>query len=84
MGEYRLTKDADADLLKIFLYEFETFGLAQAEEYRESTRQRSWAALTFASCDNARLSPPSLARCSDTLENRELEPGDDRPLWATE
>lgn len=34
MGEYRLTKDADADLLKMFLYGFETFGQAQAEEYR--------------------------------------------------
>ena len=35
MGEYRLTKDADADLLKMFIYEFEVFGLSQAEEYRD-------------------------------------------------
>ncbi|MDR3538520.1 MAG: type II toxin-antitoxin system RelE/ParE family toxin [Acetobacteraceae bacterium] len=35
MGEYRLTRDADADLLQIFVYGLETFGLAQAEAYRE-------------------------------------------------
>ena len=35
MGEYRLTKEADTDLLRMFLYGFETFGLAQAEEYRD-------------------------------------------------
>ena len=35
MGDYRLTKDADGDLLKMFIYGLETFGLAQAEEYRE-------------------------------------------------
>jgi len=33
MSEFKLTKSADADLLKIFLYGFETFGRAQAEEY---------------------------------------------------
>ena len=35
MGEYRLTQNADDDLLNMFIYGFETFGLAQAEEYRE-------------------------------------------------
>ena len=35
MGEYRLTQDADDDLLNMFIYGFETFGLAQAEAYRE-------------------------------------------------
>ena len=35
MGEYRLTNDADADLLRMFLYGFETFGWTQAEAYRE-------------------------------------------------
>ncbi|SFK44773.1 type II toxin-antitoxin system RelE/ParE family toxin [Methylocapsa palsarum] len=35
MSEYRLTQDADDDLLKLFLYGFETFGLAQAEAYRQ-------------------------------------------------
>ena len=35
MSEYRLTQDADDDLLKMFLYGFETFGLAQAEAYRQ-------------------------------------------------
>jgi len=34
MAEYRLTNEAEADLLKMFLYGFEIFGLAQAEEYR--------------------------------------------------
>ncbi|MGH7153442.1 MAG: type II toxin-antitoxin system RelE/ParE family toxin [Acetobacteraceae bacterium] len=36
MNEYRLTRDADADLRELFLYGFETFGLAQAEDYRDS------------------------------------------------
>jgi toxin ParE1/3/4 len=36
MNEYRLTKEADADLLKLFIYGFETFGLRQAEDYRDS------------------------------------------------
>ena len=36
MSEYRLTRDADADLLEIFVYGFETFGLIQAEDYRDS------------------------------------------------
>ena len=36
MSEFRLTKDADADLLKAFIYGFETFGLVQAEDYRHS------------------------------------------------
>lgn len=40
MNEYRLTKDADADLLESFLYGFETFGLAQAEDYRDSMIRR--------------------------------------------
>jgi len=35
VGEYRLTKDADADLLKMFIYGFEVFGMSQAEEYRD-------------------------------------------------
>ncbi|MBR0647395.1 type II toxin-antitoxin system RelE/ParE family toxin [Plastoroseomonas hellenica] len=34
MGRYRLTKDADADLLRVLLYGFEAFGIAQAEDYR--------------------------------------------------
>jgi len=36
MNEYRLTRDAAGDLLDVFLYGFETFGLVRAEEYRES------------------------------------------------
>ncbi len=39
MAKYRLTKEAENDLLKIFLYSFETFGLAQAEEYRKDIIQ---------------------------------------------
>jgi toxin ParE1/3/4 len=39
MSEYRLTQDADDDLLKMFIYGFETFGLAQAEAYREGMTQ---------------------------------------------
>jgi toxin ParE1/3/4 len=34
MGRYRLTKDADADLLTMFLYGFETFGVARADAFR--------------------------------------------------
>ena len=36
MSEYRLTRDADTDLLEVFLYGFETFGLPRAEDYRDS------------------------------------------------
>ena len=39
MSEYRLTRDAGDDLLKMFLYGFETFGLTQAEAYREGMIQ---------------------------------------------
>jgi toxin ParE1/3/4 len=39
MSEYRLTQDADDDLLKMFVYGFETFGLAQAEAYRDGMIQ---------------------------------------------
>jgi toxin ParE1/3/4 len=39
MSEYRLTKIADEDLLQMFLYGFETFGRAQAEEYRDELRR---------------------------------------------
>jgi toxin ParE1/3/4 len=35
VGEYRLTKDADDDLLAMFLYGFEMFGLAGAQDYRD-------------------------------------------------
>ncbi len=35
MAEYRLTRDADDDLLNMFLYGFETFGPAQADAYRD-------------------------------------------------
>jgi toxin ParE1/3/4 len=36
MAEYRLTNAADADLLQIFVYSIQTFGLARAEAYRDS------------------------------------------------
>jgi toxin ParE1/3/4 len=36
MNEYRLTNDADADLLELFVYGLETFGPIQAETYRDS------------------------------------------------
>ncbi len=35
MGDYRLTRDADADLVQMFLYGFESFGVRKAEEYRD-------------------------------------------------
>jgi len=35
MTEYRLTKAAEDDLLNAFIYGFETFGQAQAEQYRQ-------------------------------------------------
>ena len=35
VSEYRLTRDADADLLDVFLYGLE-FGLTRAEDYRDS------------------------------------------------
>jgi plasmid stabilization system protein ParE len=33
MSEYRLTQDADDDLLKMFIYGFETFGLTRRHEH---------------------------------------------------
>ena len=36
MAEYRLTSAAENDLLDAFIYGFETFGPAQAEDYRQS------------------------------------------------
>lgn len=36
MNEYRLSRDAGADLMELFLYGLDTFGLAQAEHYRDS------------------------------------------------
>ncbi len=35
MGEYRLTRGADDDLLEVFIYGLSRFGLRQAEEYRD-------------------------------------------------
>lgn len=35
MGEYRLTRNADVDLLDVVIYGFEAFGLARAEVYRD-------------------------------------------------
>ncbi len=57
MGEYRLTKDADDDLLKIFLYGFELFGRAQAEEYRDSLNR----------CFQLLAENPRLGRNADEL-----------------
>lgn len=34
MGSYKLTDDAEADLLDVFLYGFETFGAAAAAAYK--------------------------------------------------
>jgi toxin ParE1/3/4 len=39
MAHYRLTRDADSDLLKMFVYGLETFGLVQAEAYRQDIVQ---------------------------------------------
>ena len=35
VSEYRLSKDADADLVDLFLYGLETFGRARADHYRD-------------------------------------------------
>lgn len=35
MSEYRLTDDAEADLLDVFLYGFERFGVLQASAYKD-------------------------------------------------
>lgn len=50
MGDYRLTRDADADLLRMFIDGFEMFGAARAEEYRDGMT-RCFALLA----DNPRL-----------------------------
>lgn len=57
MNEYRLTRDADADLLELFLYGFETFGLAQAEDYRDS----------MARCFQLLADNPRLGRKADEI-----------------
>ncbi len=36
MGNYRLTKNAERDLLSIFVYGIENFGNARAKSYQES------------------------------------------------
>ena len=36
MARVRLTQHAENDLLNMFLYGFQTFGLAQAETYRDN------------------------------------------------
>lgn len=54
MSEYRLTKDADADLLDIFLYGLE-FGLTRAEDYRNS----------LARCFELLAAHPNLGRKTD-------------------
>jgi toxin ParE1/3/4 len=38
MSSYRLTRRADQDLIDIYLYTLETFGLVQAERYVEGMR----------------------------------------------
>lgn len=57
MNEYRLTRDADADLLEVFLHGFETFGLARAEDYRDS----------LARCFQLLADNPRLGRKADEL-----------------
>lgn len=57
MNEYRLTRDADADLLELFLYGLETFGPAQAEDYRDSMRR----------CFELLADNPKLGRTVDEL-----------------
>jgi len=39
MGEVRLTRNADDDLLQLFLYGFDAFGLTKAQEYRDGVVQ---------------------------------------------
>jgi len=63
MGEYRLTRDAGDDLLKMFLYGFETFGLTQAEAYRDGMIQ----------CFELLAANPRLGRMAD-----EISPGSRR------
>ena len=57
MSEYRLTRDADADLLDVFLYGFEMFGLALAEDYRDSLTR----------CFDLLAANPKLGRKADAL-----------------
>lgn len=57
MSEFRLTLRAEADLLDIFLFGLETFGLAQAERYKLGL-ERCFALLA----DN-----PKLGRAADAV-----------------
>ena len=57
MNEYRLTRAADADLLELFIYGFETFGLVQAEDYRNDMTR----------CFELLAANPKLGREADEL-----------------
>lgn len=54
MSSYRLTRRADQDLIDIYLYTLEQFGMAQAERYAEGVRS-CFALLA----DNPRLGRPA-------------------------
>jgi len=55
MAEYRLTRAAEDDLLEAFVYGFETFGPAQAKDYRQS----------MARCFEVLADTPRLGRQAD-------------------
>ena len=57
MAEYRLTRAAEEDLLEAFVYGFEAFGPAQAEDYRQSMTQ----------CFELLAGNPRLGRQADDL-----------------
>ena len=57
MADYRLTRAADADLLEIFIYGLDRFGLAQAERYRDGLLR----------CFEHLAANPGMGRAADPL-----------------
>ncbi|MDX7951795.1 type II toxin-antitoxin system RelE/ParE family toxin [Lichenihabitans sp. Uapishka_5] len=59
MSSYRLTRRADQDLVDIYLYTLETFGLQQAERYVEGVR----------SCFGLLADAPQIGRKADIIRS---------------
>ena len=57
MGSYRLSKRADTDLIEVFVFGIEQFGLSQAETYQNQ----------LAHCFERLADNPRLGRKADTI-----------------
>lgn len=57
MSRYRFTRQADQNLVDIYLFTLEQFGFAQAEKYTESMKQ----------CIEMLAESPRMGRAADTI-----------------